>query len=1146
MFQKIIVIMLVSCFILSGLISIMPAPEQNEVSSTTFGSRATLIVGPDQAYTTIGAAIASASPGDVIRVYSGTYNEEITLDKTLTLIGNGSANTTIKGSDTASVVTINGAACNVSGFTITGCPTPIHAGVDISTDFNWIMDCNLSGNGHGIVLQGSCKNLFRDLQISDNNGYGIEFLAVNPWPTSSDYNTLVNCTFERNGQYGIYLLHFAAGNIIRNCRSSENGFGIYLVDSSDNVISNNSFNDNYRGMYLWRAVNNNIIKNNDFINNSNLSIEIEPNVGPMSGNKIYHNNFIGNNGGGIQASDNSTKNNWNISEGNHWSDWTLPDADDNGIVDVPYSLAGTGGAQDHYPLADLVGVPRITTAGIETAIEDSLYYVDYLAWDLDTQPSALKWSLHTNATWLDMVQNILSGTPDNTHVGSYWVNVSVTDGRYTDSTNFTVSVHNTPPSIATSNTVSAIEDMQYRVDYNSTDDGQGTITWSLNTNSSWLFLNSTSGVVHGTPSNNDTGTSWVNVSVTDGNGGSDWTNFTLKVLNTNDAPMISSIDNLTAYEDSLYFCLYAATDVDDTVFTWTLCTDAPWLDISATDNLSGIPRNEDVGEHWVNVSVSDPHLASDFRNFTLTVINTNDPPIWSDTPLDIAMILGETFTFDVNASDVDVGDIVLFGISSSPSSFITVDTQSGLIEWTPTEADDYLVNLTATDSNATIYYEFWINVSKYVKPNSVPSSVLLYPENNTRVYVLNPTFEWTATDADGDNVTCDLYCSRTLDDVQILHALSKTGTNLTGNTYTPTTPLDKGAVYYWTVIPHDGKDYGFCVSGIRSFSVSDNATMNHLPVFQSLPPLDASVGFEWRYTPMVTDEDNDTVTISIDLGPGGMTLASGDVSWTPVTSQLGPNEVRLKAYDGKSYQFQEFTIIVNNDAPINHPPEIEAIPNQVLTAGKILIVQVVATDGDGDELTYNPVLSVHGKSITINDNGLITWQTSEEDIGDYSISVSVTDGKAITDLTFNVTVVAPQPSDDDDGGTDGMIAIGVLLLAMIIITVVVLLLVKKKNTQREDGISEESGALMPEMGKGDLFTEKEYMEMKRSQGESAEAESDVINEEPMEAVPDEDEEDIDVHLPGDEQEPEEGDDEVILEKTEQDLLPPINTGIDEE
>jgi len=85
---------------------------------------------------------------------------------------------------------------------------------------------------------------------------------------------------------------------------------------------------------------------------------------------IWNNTFIENNGANdtfyashIQAFDGGTNNFWNSSGsphgyGNRWNDWTSPDADNDGIVDKPYTIWGSAGAKDHYPLV----IPPITAS----------------------------------------------------------------------------------------------------------------------------------------------------------------------------------------------------------------------------------------------------------------------------------------------------------------------------------------------------------------------------------------------------------------------------------------------------------------------------------------------------------------------------------------------------------------------------------------------------------------------------------------------------------------------------------------------------------------------------------------------------------------------------------------------------------------
>ena len=93
-------------------------------------------------YSKIQDAINDANPGDTIRVYAGTYIENVVLNKKISLIGNSSLNTTIDGSGTGDVVisgvTVTGAG--VTGASIVGDTVSVSEGSTATQ-----IDVNLSG-----------------------------------------------------------------------------------------------------------------------------------------------------------------------------------------------------------------------------------------------------------------------------------------------------------------------------------------------------------------------------------------------------------------------------------------------------------------------------------------------------------------------------------------------------------------------------------------------------------------------------------------------------------------------------------------------------------------------------------------------------------------------------------------------------------------------------------------------------------------------------------------------------------------------------------------------------------------------------------------------------------------------------------------
>jgi hypothetical protein len=349
---------------------------------------------------------------------------------------------------------------------------------------------------------------------------------------------------------------------------------------------------------------------------------------------------------------------------------------------------GNGGIDYvNYNLTVVNIPPVISTIPVTSVLEDTPYLVDFVS--SDDGDGIVLYSLLTNASWLsiDPATGVLSGTPDNTNVGSYWVNVTVDDGNLGfDFRNFSLDVINALPTINTTPSADAYEDALYIEDINSIDDGQGNVVYSLTTDANWLSINATSGVLQGTPDSDDIGNYWVNVSVDDGAGGLASMNYSLTVHNTNDAPEIVTTNVVDAEEDLLYSVDYEFTDLDLDPVTWTLNSNATWLSINSnTGELSGTPRNIDVGWYVVNITASDGNLGFDYTEFIITVSNTNDAPSVPELiyPADDSTIDTVLPNFSWNPSqDPDIGDFVYvytLQYSSSSGFSLNVTTITGIM-----------------------------------------------------------------------------------------------------------------------------------------------------------------------------------------------------------------------------------------------------------------------------------------------------------------------------------------------------------------------------------------------------------------------------------------------------------------------------------
>ena len=357
----------------------------------------------DGDFLNIHSAIDASEPGTTINVYSGNYEEgstiQINIDDLLIVginyelgAGGDTGSPIIIGNSNGDVINISSNYTSISGFRITNSGNDfinLDAAIHIHSNRNQINGNYLAGNYYAISVHDGNDNDISNNIIELNQMDGI-------FMYNSDNNTISSNTIINNGFQGIYLNdckdNFISGNILR--LNDKNGIHLFDLCSGNivyqNTIESNSVNgiklttnnicnviiDNIIQSNGWSGIQiqfsySNLITKNEISSNmydgilageladadgntiteNNISYNSEQGIRfgvYCTDNIIYHNNFIHN-----SALDYG-KNKWDNdypAGGNYWTFHTGNDNDDDGIIDIPYSIPG-GENQDRYPFVE--------------------------------------------------------------------------------------------------------------------------------------------------------------------------------------------------------------------------------------------------------------------------------------------------------------------------------------------------------------------------------------------------------------------------------------------------------------------------------------------------------------------------------------------------------------------------------------------------------------------------------------------------------------------------------------------------------------------------------------------------------------------------------------------------------------------------
>jgi parallel beta-helix repeat protein len=356
--------------------------------------------------------------GHTIMAYSGTYYENVVVNKSISLVGENRITTTIFGGNVTDVVLVRANNANVTDFTIRSGMGPIaFAGITVLT----ANGCGISGNiltqenVVGVRLMSALNtriigNIFNNNGLAVSYSYGSTVInnTVNGRPivyvengsnlmlTGATGQVIIVKSFNITVRNSV-LTHTSVGVQVRQSNScriinndlSNNFESVSVSDAWDTriiansmvnttfaivftthvyngIVSGNNIKNNYDGMEIWYSANTLIFGN---------TIESSERYGIYMylsyENVIHHNDFRNTD----QVQSVNSTNIWDDgypSGGNYWSDYTGSDhfsgpyqnqTGSDGIGDTPYVIDVSN--RDRYPI--LVSSTTVTGSNVQVS-----------------------------------------------------------------------------------------------------------------------------------------------------------------------------------------------------------------------------------------------------------------------------------------------------------------------------------------------------------------------------------------------------------------------------------------------------------------------------------------------------------------------------------------------------------------------------------------------------------------------------------------------------------------------------------------------------------------------------------------------------------------------------------------------------------
>ncbi len=710
-----------------------------------------------------------------------------------------------------------------------------------------------------------------------------------------------------------------------------------------------------------------------------------------------------------------------------------PNADFSGTDTFAYTVSdGNGGTSTATVTVVVAPVNDDPIPHDEEVVtnEDNAITIDVLANDVDPDGDTLSITSIGQPEHGTVTQNpdgTLTYTPDPDFNGNDTFTYVIDDGNGGNDT-ATVYVCVKPVNdapVAVDDSAKTDEDTSITIDVLANDsdvDGDALTIESHDQPANGTVTLNDDGTFSYTPNADFSGTDTFSYTVSDGNGGTSTATVTVVVVPVNDGPVAKDDEANVDEDNSITIDVLANdSDLDGDSLSVTDVSEPQHGTVTINDDgtVSYTPTENYNGPDSFTYTISDGNGGTATATVNVCVKPVNDGPKAEDDS--VSTDEDTSITIDVLANDSDVdGDALTIESHGQPANGIVTLNADGTFSYTPN-----------ADFNGTDSFSYTVSDGNG-GTSTATVTVVVAPLND------GPAAMDDQASVDEDaSVTIDVLANDT-----DLDGDSLSVTDVSAPQHGTVTINDDGTVRYTPAENYNGADsFTYTISDGNGGTSTATVNVCVKPVNDAPVAADDSAKTDEDTSITIdvlandSDADGDTLSIESHDQPANGTVTlndDGTFSYTPNADFSGTDTFTYTVTDGNGgTSTATVTVVVapTNDGPVAKNDEANVDEDSSVT------IDVLANDSDldGDSLSVTDVSEPQHGTVTINDDGTVSYTPAENYNGPDSFTYTISDGNGGTaTATVNVCVkpVNDGPKAEDDSvSTDEDTSITIDVLA---------------------------------------------------------------------------------------------------------------------